>query len=213
MPKRNEQYMAARRQEIVDAATRCIAKLGVANTSTTEICREAGISMGALYTHFATKDEILLALSQQTAKRLERELRFATRGEMQDRLLKRLRGFYSSKFLEIAPIEVRILVAALESPDTMKIISDNFLVSQRVLKESLAALQAAGEIDKEVDVAKATLIIESFLDGILYRRLCNCADPKAKAEGALLSILDSLFSDSGRAAAKARGRSARSTGA
>src|ERR1700742_3474694 len=60
---------AEKRQEILGAAPRCIARAGLQGASTADICREAGISPGHLYHYFASKEEILTAL---TASGLER---------------------------------------------------------------------------------------------------------------------------------------------
>jgi len=49
------------RDELVDAATRILRRDGLAKLSTRAVAREAGVSEGALYKHFATKEELLLA--------------------------------------------------------------------------------------------------------------------------------------------------------
>ena len=54
---------AEKRQEILDAAARCLARDGFQGASTAIICREAGISPGHLYHYFASKEEILTALT------------------------------------------------------------------------------------------------------------------------------------------------------
>ena len=63
MPKRDENYMADRRDEILDAAVRCLLRTGLAGLSTTAICKEAGVSMGALYTHFSTKEDVIQGIA------------------------------------------------------------------------------------------------------------------------------------------------------
>src|SRR5271156_2242029 len=60
---------AEKRQIILDAAARCIARDGFRGASTADICREAGISPGHLYHYFESKEQILTAL---TAAGLER---------------------------------------------------------------------------------------------------------------------------------------------
>src|SRR5690242_11531797 len=60
MPKLSPEAMRQRRQNIVDAAMRQFEKHGFGGASVDEICAEAGISKGALYTHFASKEAIML---------------------------------------------------------------------------------------------------------------------------------------------------------
>src|SRR5579871_1553404 len=63
MPKITEAKRDARRQQILDAALRCFARDGFHNTTTADIVRESGVSQGALYLYFATKEDIILALA------------------------------------------------------------------------------------------------------------------------------------------------------
>ena len=61
MPKRDPIHMSAQRERIVRATIGCIADKGVERTSITDICRKAGMSVGAIYVHFANKQEIVAA--------------------------------------------------------------------------------------------------------------------------------------------------------
>jgi TetR/AcrR family transcriptional regulator len=51
-----------RQKEILDAAARVFARDGYDRANVAEICRQAGISMGALYKYFKNKEAILLAV-------------------------------------------------------------------------------------------------------------------------------------------------------
>jgi len=59
MPKVSEEYRTARRHEIAQAALRCFARNGFAATSMADIIAESGLSAGAIYGHFASKDELM----------------------------------------------------------------------------------------------------------------------------------------------------------
>ena len=59
MPKRPSEHMEAQRERILLAALRCIGELGIEGTSIAAIRKEARLSAGALYTHFANKDAIV----------------------------------------------------------------------------------------------------------------------------------------------------------
>lgn len=47
--------------KLLDATASALIELGYAGTSTTEVCRRAGVSRGALLHHFPTKDELVAA--------------------------------------------------------------------------------------------------------------------------------------------------------
>jgi AcrR family transcriptional regulator len=63
MPKISEARRDERRQQILDAGLRCFSRDGFHATTTADIVREAGVSQGALYLYFATKDDIVVALA------------------------------------------------------------------------------------------------------------------------------------------------------
>lgn len=59
MPKVTDEYRNARRHEIAQAALRCFARNGFAATSMADIIAESGLSAGAIYGHYASKDELI----------------------------------------------------------------------------------------------------------------------------------------------------------
>ena len=65
MPKVSEQHREARRDQIVDAALRCFAVSGFQRTSMADIIAESGLSAGAIYGHFESKQQITLAVAQR----------------------------------------------------------------------------------------------------------------------------------------------------
>ncbi|WP_243077157.1 TetR/AcrR family transcriptional regulator [Microbacterium sp. SS28] len=58
MPKVTEAYREARRDEIAQAAIRCLERNGVRDTSIADIVSESGLSTGAIYSHFTNKAEL-----------------------------------------------------------------------------------------------------------------------------------------------------------
>jgi TetR/AcrR family transcriptional regulator, transcriptional repressor of bet genes len=59
---------AIRREQILAAAERLLARNGWARTTFADICKEAGISNGVLTYHFKDKDEILLAVLEKVSR-------------------------------------------------------------------------------------------------------------------------------------------------
>jgi AcrR family transcriptional regulator len=59
------QSRAQTRQRLVDAAMRVFARQGYAGASVNTIAEEAGYTVGALYSNFATKDELFWAAFEQ----------------------------------------------------------------------------------------------------------------------------------------------------
>ncbi len=65
MPALSADDMADRRTALMRAATACFARKGYRATSMRDICKEAGVSIGGLYCHFASKEEILISIAEQ----------------------------------------------------------------------------------------------------------------------------------------------------
>lgn len=61
MPKRDEKYMQGQRDMIARAALECMLEKGLEATTLRDVASQAGISMGTLYAHFKTRDQLVLA--------------------------------------------------------------------------------------------------------------------------------------------------------
>jgi AcrR family transcriptional regulator len=74
MPRVSQAHLDARRQQIVDAARARFASHGFARTSMADIVTESGLSNGAIYRYFASKDEIVVAVCEQGTEALPKAL-------------------------------------------------------------------------------------------------------------------------------------------
>ncbi|MFD8079883.1 TetR/AcrR family transcriptional regulator [Streptomyces sp. NPDC059718] len=68
MPKVTPEYMEARRQQILDAARRCFLRDGFHSTSMQDLFAESGLSAGAVYRHFASKNEMITAIVEENMR-------------------------------------------------------------------------------------------------------------------------------------------------
>ena len=65
MPKVSDGYREARRRQILDAAVACFARQGFHRTSMQDIFDESGLSAGAVYGYFDSKDAIVAAVADE----------------------------------------------------------------------------------------------------------------------------------------------------
>lgn len=65
MPKVTDQHREDRRDQILVAAWKCFSRNGFHSTSMADVIREAGLSAGAVYLYFRSKDEIIVAVGSQ----------------------------------------------------------------------------------------------------------------------------------------------------
>lgn len=66
MPRVSDAHLEARRRQILDAARRCFARNGFHASSMQDVIREAGVSVGAFYRYFKSKDELVRAIAEET---------------------------------------------------------------------------------------------------------------------------------------------------
>jgi AcrR family transcriptional regulator len=65
MPRVSEAHLAARRRQILDAARACFARNGFHATSMQDVVAESGLSIGAVYRYFKSKDDLIQAIAEE----------------------------------------------------------------------------------------------------------------------------------------------------
>jgi TetR/AcrR family transcriptional regulator, transcriptional repressor of aconitase len=68
MPKVSQQHRDARREQILAAARRCFLRDGFHATSMQDLFAEAGLSSGAVYSYFASKDDVIVAIAEENLR-------------------------------------------------------------------------------------------------------------------------------------------------
>jgi AcrR family transcriptional regulator len=109
LPKLRPEVRDERRQHLLDAAWRCAGAKRFAEMTVDDVCDEAGLSKGAFYGYFASKDELLAALLEQDAAELDRMLDRI--GEEEASGIERIRRF-SQAMVEHADDPARAQVRA-----------------------------------------------------------------------------------------------------
>jgi AcrR family transcriptional regulator len=75
MPKVSQEYRDERRAHILAAARRCFVRDGFHQTSMQELVSEAGLSSGAVYRYFPSKDAMIEAIAEQNLEEVTAVLR------------------------------------------------------------------------------------------------------------------------------------------
>lgn len=71
MPKVTDAHLAARRQQILAAARRCFLRGGFHATSMQEVIAEAGLSVGAVYRYFPSKNHLIVAIAENVIEQID----------------------------------------------------------------------------------------------------------------------------------------------
>jgi AcrR family transcriptional regulator len=65
MPRVSDDHLAARRRQILDAARRAFLRDGFHNTSMQDVIAEAGLSVGAVYRYFKSKNDLITEIAEE----------------------------------------------------------------------------------------------------------------------------------------------------
>jgi AcrR family transcriptional regulator len=70
-PNVPESYLKARQEQIINAAVVCFSNKGFHQTTMQDICKEAGLSPGAVYNYFSGKEDIVSRCAELSLQRNE----------------------------------------------------------------------------------------------------------------------------------------------
>jgi AcrR family transcriptional regulator len=117
MPRLTARTRDARRQQILGAAQRCFTRNGFQATSMQDIFAEAGLSAGAVYSHFTGKDEIITAIAQDVIDKITSAVEAALTGTEPPTLDEAIGGVFATlQQADVAPIAVIIWGEAIRNP-------------------------------------------------------------------------------------------------
>ncbi len=159
MPKRSREYMDGQRRRFCDAAIRCFKRRGVVSTNLTMICDEAGLSIGAFYKLFGSREDLLAAVYLARFVDRNERLQGATWAELRTAMLGYREVLEQQPFWRemdgMADWDQRLLDVRLRQAKV--------IVEQ--IERQLARYQAAGEIRPVLDLGRTMQLITVIFDG------------------------------------------------
>ena len=187
MPKLKPDVQRARREHILDAAERCFARNGFHRSSIHDICKEAGVSPGALYVYFDSKEALIAGLSERDLAEFAERL--AALGTAPD-FMQALRTLGEQYFLEESTDSHRMCIdIGLESTRNPRIgeIHQRF---DRFILESFEALfqklKEEGRIAPTLDIATVARVFMVISDGMFWRR---AVDPHFQPQSVMPAVV------------------------
>lgn len=182
MPKINETKRNARRKQIMDAATRQALKRGMSQMTIADISQEAGLSVGAIYTHFKNKETILLDICAQNIDTITNEIASYTKKDVTEEPLQLARTILSS-FSQYG-IEPKLIVQVWGLATTDRSLQNSFKESyarmKSVILEYVTAwnkTQRLENADAEAEHKTAYIMMVTY-DFILQSAICPDFDAR-----------------------------------
>jgi len=182
-----------RRQELLAATWRVIARTGIVGVTTREIAREAGVSTGVLAHYFADKEELLAAALRLSHHQVYARLREGTQGllgldALRVVMLEAL-PLDEQRLLE-AQIEANFWSLALGNAALRDLQHEEFERFWDVLHYRVCEAQKLGQIWSEIDASEVTHQLMIMVEGLSIEAVLY---PSRATPPRQLQILDSFL--------------------
>ena len=194
------------RQKLIDAAEKEILKAGIYEASIRRICDAAGYTLGAFYSNFRDKDELLLeVVNLQTWREFEGLSHLAEKtagldeGKVMKEVAQWLRGFQKNRFLSGLLLEFEVY--ASHNPSFRKPYNENKKEWHEELARMLDLLFRGKGLVPKIPVKQMALGLSALWVGLIIEGSVPGADPADK----IIPVFLEAFLDSSRKISGARG--------
>jgi AcrR family transcriptional regulator len=162
---KDPELVKRRRRQIADAAVQLFIARGFHKTTTREIARASGISIGSLYEYFASKEDILYMVCESIHAEVERGVTEAMSRTKTGQTV--LAGVIREYFMVCHRMSDFILLIYQESrslpPQWQQRVLENELRITGLFVEVLARLSAAGELpgleEQDIELAAHDIVV------------------------------------------------------
>ncbi len=194
MPKLSENQQSQRRSRILDAAEACFANTGFHRTSMQDICQSAGVSAGAVYLYFDSKEALITGISERDrAEIIENFTELAGAPDF----AAGMREVMRSCILERPPHKSRLYLAiaaeATHNPAVARALSDCDSAIRGALAGILRRAEADGRIAPAIPVERIINLMSVIADGLFWRGAVMPGFDLAAAAADLLELVGSLL--------------------
>lgn len=196
MPKVADAHLAARRQSILEAACRVFCSKGVSTATMADVAAEAGISPGAIYRYFHSKDDLVgFCLADAEAIHSRWKLPPEPGEDPLQEMIQLARLTFStlsnaSERSDTILMLEQILAAVRQGDQTaLDEIRDEHRGAAAGIAQRLTAAKAKGEIPADLDAGLFAQAMLSFYWGSRITRLVDAAADTSGHLDQLMSVL------------------------
>lgn len=205
MPKISDERRTERRLQIIDAARACFERQGPHATSMDDIIRASGLSAGAVYSYFKSKDELVVAaltasLSglRETLEPLFRKNPTPSPAELVGSITVAIASFSAQESVDLKRVAVQGWAEAQRNEPLRKTLQHFYLGYRDLLigmAETWKRTGVLGASAKPDDVGKTLLAL--FLGFVAQAAILGDAEP-ASIERGLRGLISPVAKTAGR---------------
>jgi AcrR family transcriptional regulator len=176
MPRVTEDHLAARRQQILTAAQTCFRRNGFHSTSMQDVIAEAGLSVGAVYRYFKSKDDLITSIAETVldgANQIFDELAsHEPPGSLLDAMDRALSFVDAQTGPDgIFPLAVQVWAEAQRDPVLADFVAEKYTAMRRHFVDVATRAQESGELPPDADVTAIGAVLFGMLPGYALQRI------------------------------------------
>jgi AcrR family transcriptional regulator len=193
MARVSQEHLDARRRQIIDGARRCFTSNGFHATSMQDVLREAGLSAGAVYRYFRSKEEIVAAVAAETLESVRESYATIaaadpppTPDQLFGAVLGRLRVLLGDADDDRALPQLLMQVwgETLRNPEVARVLADGYQKLRAQWVELVKEYQERGWVDPGADAEHVARTLIGTVQGYFVQQaLFGGMDPAGFQEG------------------------------
>jgi AcrR family transcriptional regulator len=201
-PQRKPYHHGDLRRALIDAGSQLIEERGVEQLSMRETARRAGVSPGAPFRHFASREELMTAVALEAQRRFRAEIDAALQEMRPGDPLARFRtfGIAYMRWAMRNPAHFEIISSSKlfdyeKSADLVRDNAEIIAMIERTLKEAFAQGQLRVADLKQVQIAARALVYgfaRMNIDGHFPRWGVTASDAERTAEAIVDLFIDGI---------------------
>lgn len=139
------------RRDLLAATMKVLSLRGYAGARVSEIAAEAGVTSGAIYKHFASKDDLLTAAVLEHMPDVVSQAMASLPGTTIIELIHRIGYTLPSRAADLAPAMIELMATAAREENVADLVCADLADRERVFEELIRIGQSRGEIDERLD--------------------------------------------------------------
>jgi AcrR family transcriptional regulator len=191
MPKVTDEHRASRRREILLAARRCVVERGFHKTTMADVISESGLSAGAVYGYFKSKNEIVGAIADDALSTIDElfEGILASEAPLTPAAallatLEHVLKIAEQPGGDLTRIAIQAWAEALHNEEIMATASSKYRILRSHFEAVARRAQADGTIDPDADPKLVAQVLFGMIPGfVLQRLLLGDVTPQGYAAG------------------------------
>jgi AcrR family transcriptional regulator len=192
--------MTRRREEILKAAKACFAREGFHATSMRDIYRECGLSPGAVYNYFASKEEIVRALGEERLREAQARREALELIEDPIEALRLLAAGTREELVreEDLLLQLQLDAEALRNESIAEVSRQAFHATLETVVGLIGRAQSAGLVDPRLDADALGRVLIGAFQGLVVQTAIGAPPERERHIQALRTLLAPVLSADAR---------------